>query len=437
MRHAIEARFHDVWRRSDEIFDLIEPAAMYEQPILLRHPVIFYLGHLPAFAFNQVCRGFLDMPSFRAEFDDLFERGIDPVGIDTHDSGVDWPSLDDVLEYRDRVRRALLEAIEPVCALSVRDPVAAKGRIFAVVLEHEMMHHETLQYMFQQLPMDWKRRPPALAEYDFRSGGASGMVEVESGPVVLGADPEAIDFGWDNEFPQLTVDVAGFHIDRTPVRNGEYLEFVLDNGYRRPNLWSRDDWEWRLRVSLDHPVFWSTEHGHWLYHTMFDRIDLDHAVNWPVYVSLAEARAYCRWRGCRLPMEAEVHRSAYTTPGGSTRPYPWGEDAPRPEHGNFDFRHWAPTPAGAHPAGDSAWGVSELVGNGWEWTGTVFAPFPGFSVTIPTYPGYSADFFDGRHFVMLGASWATPSGLIRRSFRNWFQDQYPYMFAKFRGVSPS
>jgi formylglycine-generating enzyme required for sulfatase activity len=81
--------------------------------------------------------------------------------------------------------------------------------------------------------------------------------------------------------------------------------------------------------------------------------------------------------------------------------------------------------------------VSELVGNGWEWTETAFAPFPGFEAYIPSYPGYSADFFDGRHFVMLGASWATPAGLIRRSFRNWFQDRYPYMFAKFRGVSSS
>jgi ergothioneine biosynthesis protein EgtB len=397
--------------------------------------VIFYLGHLPAFSFNQVCRGLLGVPPFRREFDELFERGIDPVGVDAHDSGTDWPAIDEVLEYRDRVRRALLTAIDPVSELADNDPLAAKGRIFAVALEHEMMHHETLQYMFQRLPLDWKRRPAEMPQYRFRGARHSGTVEVGGGPVVLGAEFDAIEFGWDNEFPELIVDVADFRIDRTPVRNREFLEFVLDNGYHTSDFWSAEDWQWRQRAGLDHPVFWSTENGRWRYHTMFDRIALDRTADWPVFVSLAEARAYCRWRGCRLPTEAELHRAAFTTPGGDLRRHPWGDGAPSPERGNFDFQHWAPAPVGSHPAGDSAWGVCELVGNGWEWTETVFAPFPGFSAYIPSYPGYSADFFDGRHFVMLGASWATPAGLIRRSFRNWFQDQYPYSFATFRGVS--
>jgi len=435
MSQSIEARLRDVWQRSDRFFDLIEPAALYEQPIRLRHPLIFYLGHLPAFSWNQVCRGLLDARSFRPEFDTLFERGIDPVGVDSHDSGVEWPPIASVLEYRDRVRRELLAAVEPVAKLAAHNPLAAKGRIFEVAIEHEMMHHETLQYMLLRLPMDWKRRPPEPPEYLLHGAGRSGSVEVEGGAVILGADFDTIDFGWDNEFPELTVEVGDFTIDRTPVRNGEYLEFVKDGGYEKPDLWSGEDWDWRQRVGIEHPAFWANDGGRWWYQTIFDRFDLDRVTDWPVYVSLAEARAYCRWRGCRLPTEAEVHRAAYTTPGGAVRSFPWGNDVPRSEHGNFDFRHWAPTPVGTHPAGDSAWGVCELVGNGWEWTETAFAPFPGFSAYIPTYPGYSADFFDGRHFVMLGASWATPAGLIRRSFRNWFQDQYPYMFAKFRGVS--
>ena len=89
----------------------------------------------------------------------------------------------------------------------------------------------------------------------------------------------------------------------------------------------------------------------------------------------------------------------------------------------------------SHPAGASAWGVHELVGNGWEWTSSVFGPFPGFRAYARTYPGYSADFFDGKHYVMAGASWATDGALVRRSFRNWFQPHYPYVFAKFRCVA--
>ena len=110
----------------------------------------------------------------------------------------------------------------------------------------------------------------------------------------------------------------------------------------------------------------------------------------------------------------------------------WESEAPPDAvHGNFDFHQWDPVPIGSHPAGASAWGVHDLVGNGWEWTSTVFDGFPGFEA-MASYPEYSVDFFDGDHFVVKGASPATPAGLIRRSFRNWFRPQYPYMYATFR-----
>jgi formylglycine-generating enzyme required for sulfatase activity len=209
---------------------------------------------------------------------------------------------------------------------------------------------------------------------------------------------------------------------------------VEDGGYERPELWRSEDWQWRQRIGLDHPVFWTRDDGGFVYRTLFENLALDRVADWPVYVSNAEAEAFCRWRGVRLATEAELHRAAYTTPEGGVRAYPWGDERPAKQHGNFDFRHWAPTPVGCFADGDSAWGIAELVGNGWEWTDTVFEPYPGFSAYIPTYPGYSADFFDGLHRVMLGASWATPTQLIRRSFRNWFQRHYPFMFAKFRCV---
>jgi ergothioneine biosynthesis protein EgtB len=434
VKPSIQEQLRETWARSDQIFALIDPAFMYAQPISLRHPVIFYLGHLPAFAWNQVCRGLLGTPPFQADFDELFERGIDPMGVDSHDSGADWPAVPEVLEYRDRVRQELLAAVEAVAELARSNRLASRNRIFAVAIEHELMHQETLQYMFQRFPLDCKRRPEDLGSYLLEGAAPPGVVEVGGGPVKLGADFSDIDFGWDNEFPGVETEVGDFRIDRTPVRNAEYLEFVEAGGYQRPELWSESDWEWRARTGVDHPSFWSRADGSWMYHTLFDQIPLERAADWPVYASRAEATAYCRWRGGRLPTEAEFHRAAYSTPGGELRRFPWGDEAPGPEHGNFDFRHWAPTPVGARPDGDSAWGVAELVGNGWEWTDTVFEPFPDFEAYIPSYPGYSTDFFDGQHYVMLGASWATPAPLIRRSFRNWFQGHYPYMFAKFRCV---
>jgi formylglycine-generating enzyme required for sulfatase activity len=155
--------------------------------------------------------------------------------------------------------------------------------------------------------------------------------------------------------------------------------------------------------------------------------------SWPVYVSYAEAEAYCRWKGTALPTEEQYHRAAFGTPDGAERQFPWGNIPPQPRHGNFNFQRWNPTPVNAHPAGQSAFGVEDLVGNGWEWTSTVFAPFHGFE-PFPFYPGYSADFFDGNHYVMKGGSPRTSALLLRRSFRNWFQPRYPHVYTSFRCV---
>jgi formylglycine-generating enzyme required for sulfatase activity len=133
----------------------------------------------------------------------------------------------------------------------------------------------------------------------------------------------------------------------------------------------------------------------------------------------------------RLPSEAEFHRAAFGAPSGEERHFPWGDAKPDARFGNFDFARFDPEPVDAHPAGVSAWGVADLIGNGWEWTSTQFAPLPGFE-PMASYPQYSADFFDGKHYVIKGASPVTAAELVRRSLRNWFYADYPFMYAKFR-----
>jgi formylglycine-generating enzyme required for sulfatase activity len=176
-------------------------------------------------------------------------------------------------------------------------------------------------------------------------------------------------------------------------------------------------------------LFWERQGDAWFWRGMFELIPLP--PSWPVYVSFAEASAFCRWRGVRLPTEAEFQRAAYGTPEGTERRHPWGSADPTSERGVFDFTSWDPEPAGSHPHGASAWGVEDLVGNGWEWTSTPFGPFPGFT-PMASYPEYSADFFDEEHFVIKGASPATARELLRPSFRNWFRARYPYVYATFR-----
>jgi formylglycine-generating enzyme required for sulfatase activity len=248
--------------------------------------------------------------------------------------------------------------------------------------------------------------------------------------VTLGVERGSIPFGWDNEFPATAAMVEPFSIERHDVTNQRFLEFVESGAYEQDRWWTPEDWHWLQTDGVRHPLFWERENGTWLWRAMFERTPLP--LSWPVYVSHAEASAYARWSGARLPTEAEFQRACYGSPAGERR-YPWGDAEPTPAAGVFDFASWDPEPAGNHPTGSSAWGVEDLIGNGWEWTDTVFAPFPGFR-QMSSYPEYSADFFDGQHFVMKGASPATARELIRPTFRNWFRPRYPYVYATFRCV---
>ena len=223
--------------------------------------------------------------------------------------------------------------------------------------------------------------------------------------------PRGASFGWDNEYDELRTKLPAFKMQRYKVTNGDYLRFV-EQGAAMPHFWVKRDGEIRYRG-------------------MFQEVALP--LDWPVYVTQNEAAAYAKWINKSLPTEEQFHRAAYGNPEGSDLPYPWGTAEPTHRHGNFDFKRWDPEPVTATQAGDSAWGVSQLVGNGWEWTSTVFGPFPGF-MPRASYPGYSANFFDGEHNVMKGGSQRTAARLLRRSFRNWFRRDYPYMYATFRCV---
>jgi ergothioneine biosynthesis protein EgtB len=439
-REVVADHLRSVWVRTDGLFGLVRPDAMLSRPISLRHPFIFYVGHLPAFAWNHIGRGVLGRPSFQPYFDQIFDRGIDP-DVDhpelchPHpDVPARWPDLTDVLAYRDRVREAVLESLPDVQTRASTGVMARRGRVTQMVIEHELMHQETLLYMVQQLPPDQVLRPADARRSRYGLGLRPKTVEVARGETTLGADFESLAFGWDNEFPRVTVLVADFAIDSVPITNGQFLYFVETGAYDCRKFWTESDWTWKRRAQLAHPLCWMRQNGSWRYRTLFELVPLAHVSDWPVYVSLAEARAYARWSGARLPSEAEFHRAAYGMPDGGERSFPWGEDPPSGRRSNCHFARWSPEPVGSRPEGASAWGVHELVGNGWEWTETPFAPFPGFRPYIPGYPGYSADFYDGKHYVLKGASWATAVELTRQSFRNWYQAHYPYVFAKFRCI---
>ena len=431
-RQQLSSRLADARARSDELLALVRPEAFYDRPIPERHRIIFYLGHLEAFDWNLLRRELLGQESFHPEFDRLFAFGIDPVdGGLPSDEPSDWPSRAEVERYNQRVRQTIDACLE-LASLDESAPTRHTPSVLLhVAIEHRLMHAETLAYMLHQLPVERKFEAP-IVPAPAAAPVAPRMAEIPTGRATLGLGraPEST-FGWDNKFEVHEVDVPAFAIDVYTVTNGEYLRFVREGGYEHRALWSDAAWEWRQAQGITHPVFWTRRGEEFLYRGMFAELPLP--LDWPVYVSHAEAMAYTRWADKALPTEAEWHRAAYGTRNGVERTYPWGHQPPDVRHGNFDLHRWDPTPVGAYPAGASAFGVADLPGNGWEWTSTVFGPLPGFE-PFSFYPGYSANFFDGKHYVMKGGSARTAACMLRRSFRNWFQPHYPYVYATFRCV---
>jgi iron(II)-dependent oxidoreductase len=387
--------------RTDGVLARVPPALIFERPIAERHRLAFYLGHLEAFDLNLLLRRGV-APD--AGMDRLFAFGIDPVdGALPADRPQDWPPIESIRDYARQARQRVDERV----ASRDLDPL-----LLHAAIEHRLMHAETLAYLLDRLPLS---RPLPTDAAPIRSFGDDDVVKIPAGVATLGARAGEHAFAWDNEFDAHAVEVLAFAIDRHMVTRAQFHRFVEAGSYDDPRWWTAENWAWRCENHVVPPA--------------------DRPGDWPVYVSHAQASAYARWRECELPSEAQWHRAAYGTRDGRERRYPWGDAEPDASRGNFDFVRWGPLPVDAHPAGASAFGVAGLLGNGWEWTSTPFAPFAGFTAH-DFYPGYSADFFDGRHFVLKGGSAHTAARLLRRSFRNWFQPRYPYAFAGFRCVRP-
>ena len=437
-RGTVRNRFQRARARTRILFDLLDDSWYYQRPIALRNPVVFYEGHLPAFAINTLIKKGLGAPGVDSHLEQVFARGIDPESEATAIARGNpaWPTRAEVAAYVSDADR-LIESAIMTGELDRSDrPLLRGAEALWTILEHEEMHQETLAYMWHQVPYEGKRAPRGyvtLPADHARSRAVTERVVIPAGSVTLGtADTEQ--FGWDNERPAHRVSVDAFRIDVDNVTNAAFMEFVEAGGYRERRWWRDEDWQWLSTDAVAHPSFWERQGDQWYWRGMFERVPLPES--WPVYVSWAEARAFAAWRGLRLPTEAEFHRAAYGSTSGREHQYPWGDAMPTAPPGNFDFERWDPEPVGWRPQGTSAFGVRDLVGNGWEWTSTVFGPYRGFAA-MASYPEYSADFFDDEHFVMKGASPLTARTLVRPGFRNWFRPRYPYVYATFRCVGPA
>ncbi|KAG2182936.1 hypothetical protein INT44_005917 [Umbelopsis vinacea] len=413
--------WNELWKSWDLVTQtVLTRDMMFERPIALRHFFIFYIGHIPAFLDIQLSRTLKEAYTEPTEYVDIFERGIDP---DMEDPSIcnphsevpvnpeDWPKVDEIIEYSHRVRQRLQSLMQD-CATGKRHMTKRLGRILWLTHEHEAMHLETLLYMLVQSPNIHSPNGVKATAWDQQSSATTlsnaPLHTVHAGSVTIGHDDiERLDeqqdltpgneYGWDNENPKRQVAVDSFQIQSRPVTNGEYYTYLKESDQldKIPCSWLR------------------SEDGQLMVKTVFGPCPLAAAADWPASVSGHQAEAYAASKGMRLPTEHELIHFR--------EQYQQHQDVKAP---NIGFSHWHPTSVDNN--------TTHLLGDVWEWTSTVWDTHDGFETSI-VYPGYSADFFDGKHNVVLGGSWATlPIMAERRSFRNWYQRAYPYVFAGFR-----
>jgi gamma-glutamyl hercynylcysteine S-oxide synthase len=383
------------------------------------NPLLWELGHLAWFTEKWALRHAGGRPPLRADADGLYDSAAVAHATRWH---LPLPSRADTVAYLDRVREAVLDVVR-------RRPSRCEAYFILLSVFHEDMHGEAFLYTRQTLgyPRPALRGPLAPPA---AGGPLPGDVEVPGGVFQLGATP-AEPFVFDNEKWAHPVELRPFAIARAPVTQAEFSAFVEAGGYERREYWTEVGWRWRAAAGARHPVYWERAGGGW------QRRDFDRWValepHRPViHVNWYEAEAYCRWAGRRLPTEAEWEAAA-AAPGGDLsapkRRFPWGDDEPDAARANLDGQALGCCDVAGRPAGDSACGCRQMVGNVWEWTASDFGPYPGF-VADP-YKEYSQPWF-GTHKVLRGGAWPTRARLLRNTWRNFYTPDRRDVWAGFR-----
>jgi tRNA-specific adenosine deaminase 2 len=443
----------ELWKAWDCVtLTMIDKSMLHEKPIDLRHICLFYIGHIPAFLDIMISRT-LDLPHTNKHFSDIFERGIDPHMDDqtkcnphseVPDKEDEWPTLAELLAYKNKVQERV-KSIYHEIADGTRKLDRRAARLFWLTLEHKALHLETLLYMLMQSPKtrkpdgfiepDWEILARHWDQQDERQGGERAreqLLNFKASYVTLGhedddstdleyvatkqsADVDELnaqlgypEFGWDIEAPSSNVKTDAFSITAAPINNEQYLNFLIET------------------KSTDYPASWNVDEPENIrVRSFYGPVQMRVARLWPCQASAEQLEKYAVWKGGRLPTHAELRLflDANSGPNVTDRPGT-----------NVGFRNWHPVPAQLARHDHDGTPLAGHNGGVWEWTSTTLAAPKGFKSSA-LYPGYSSDFFDGKHNVVLGGSYVTtPSIAGRRTSVNWYQKPYPYVFCGARVV---
>ncbi len=430
-REEIRAYFHNTYDIFEKIFEVLKSDdVFYKKSEITRHPMIFYFGHTATFFINKLINMKIIKERINPRFESIFAVGVDEMAWDdVNSNNYSWPSVDEVREYRKKVREVVDELI---MSLPLTLPIAQDSAMWIVLMgiEHERIHIETSLVLHRQMPLEFVKE---VKEFDICTHSSNApkneMIDLRGKTVVLGKDLSHNLYGWDNEYGKYSEIVNDFSVSKYLVSNGEFMEFVQNGGYENKEFWDDEGRKFLAISGAKYPSFWIKEGDVFKYRTLSRVINMP--LDWPVDVNALEAEAFCRYKSKKdgvvysLPSEAE-YRIIYE--------YAGLKDIPdlHQSRANLNFYHYfssCPVNEFGHN------GIYDVVGNVWQWSRTPIFGFEGFAVH-EAYDDFSTPTFDNRHALILGSSWASSGNLIMKHSRYAFRKHF-FQNAGFRYVISS
>lgn len=426
-RDEVRDYFNNGWTLTEVIFSsLIGDEAFYRPPYhSLRHPFIFYYGHPAVLYVQKLKLAGLIQTGINEYFERIFEIGVDEMSWDDMSKNdMEWPALDEVLEYRKQVYNLVLSIIETHPDLADgHAPILSEHPLWALFMgfEHERIHLETSSVLIREFPLELVARPaewPSNAPLKNELIGSmpvsdqnyheNSIAKIEACEVTFGKPADWPTYGWDNEYGARSQKLGEFEVSKQLISNGEYWQFVTEGGYSRPEFWTETGWKWRSYRDIKHPTFWipTGEAGSHEYdlRLCFEVVSMQW--NWPVIVNYHEAKAFCEWKSSiegkqyRLPTEAEhqAMRLASNLQNGDR------ESLIVPPPFNSNLRYGSESDVAEAVVGAKK--LCDVFGNVWQWCEDHFNPLEGFKIH-PYYADFSTPCYDGEHQMIMGGSFVS------------------------------
>ena len=422
-REEIKKQFLQTYELDEKLFDLLKDKEfLYQQPNRLRHPLIFYYGHTATFFINKLALANIIKKRVNPRFESIFAIGVDEMSWDDLNSRhYTWPTYEETKAYRDEVKYIVLDLID---TLAFTMPINWDSSMWIILMgiEHENIHIETSSVLLRELDIKFLKteeifsyKNEALTTYP-----KNELLEVKGSTITLQKDrTNPIYYGWDNEFSFHRALIKDFQASKYLVSNGEFLEFVKEGGYNKPEFFSTEGKEWLDFTQAKHPPFWIKKDDSYFLREINRVIPL--ALNYPVDINIYEAEAFCKYKSSKLGFEVRL-------PSEDEYYALYNYTNAQEKEANIGLIQFNQSSVDKYKFDD----FYDVIGNVWQWSLTPIYPFDDF-IAHPIYDDFTTPTFDDRHALMKGGSFISLGNETLKEARYAFRKHF-FQHAGFRYV---